>query len=267
LLGKRIVITRSAAQSELIGGELSSRGAIPVMLPLVAFVEPEDSAPLDAAIVRIEQFDWILFTSAQAVRAVMKRSNELMKPLLRAGSKLHVAAVGPVTAAVARQAGFHVEFIAETHNGEALANELGKRLEGTRVFLPRSDRANPGLPPALKGHGAEVTEVVAYRTLRPAEIDQRKLRQVADGEADGVLFFSPSAVQHFTQLFGAGQWRAMQDRLCITAVGPVTAHALREAGVTRMVVAGDTTAAAVVEAIELHFTGAVNEAQAGAKRT
>jgi len=266
LAGKRIVITRSAAQSEAIGRELSARGAIPVMLPLVAFADPEDFAPLDAAIAQIEQFDWIIFTSAQAVRAVMKRSNELKKPLIRTGSNVQVASVGPVTAEAARQAGFPAEYVAETHTGAALAKELGKRLRGTRVFLPRSDRANPDLPPALKGCGAEVTEVIAYRTLRPSEIDQRNLRNIASGEADAVLFFSPSSVQNFIELFGSEQLRAMQDKLSITAVGPVTAKALREAGVARIVVAGDTTAAAVVEALEVYFAGAVNQAQAGAKR-
>jgi len=266
LVGKRIVITRSAAQSETIGTELSARGAIPVMLPLVAFADPKDFAPLDAAIAQIEQFDWIIFTSVQAVRAVMKRSNELRKPLIRTGSKVQVASVGPVTAEAGRQAGFPVEYMAETHTGAALAKELGKRLEGKRIFLPRSDRANPNLPPALERYGAEVTEVIAYRTLRPTEIDQRNLKNIADGEADAVLFFSPSAVQHFIELLGGEQLRAMQDRLSITAVGPVTAKALRETGVTRIVVAGDTTAAAVVEALEVYFAGAVNQAQAGAKR-
>src|SRR5258708_37620933 len=137
------------------------------MLPLVAFADPEDFAPLDAAIAQIEQFDWIIFTSAQAVRAVLNRSIALKKPLIRAGSKVQVASVGPVTAEAARQAGFPVEYIAETHTGAALAKELGERLRGTRVFLPRSNRANPDLPPALERYGAEVTEVIAYRTLRP----------------------------------------------------------------------------------------------------
>ena len=237
-----------------------------MMLPLVAFADPEDFAPLDAAIAQIEQFDWIIFTSAQAVCAVMKRSNELKKPLIGTGSNVQVASVGPVTAEAARQAGFPAEYVAETHTGAALAKELGKRLRGTRVFLPRSDRANPDLPPALKGCGAEVTEVIAYRTLRPSEIDQRNLRNIASGEADAVLFFSPSSVQNFIELFGSEQLRAMQDKLSITAVGPVTAKALREAGVARIVVAGDTTAAAVVEALEVYFVGAVNQAQAGAKR-
>ena len=265
LVGKRIVITRSAAQSEAIGRELSARGAIPVMLPLVAFADPKDFAPLDAAIAHIEQFDWIIFTSAQAVRAVMKRGNALKKPLIRTGSKVQVASVGPVTAEAARQAGFPVEYMAETHTGAALAKELGKRLEGKRIFLPRSDRANPDLPPALERYGAEVTEVIAYRTLRPTEIDQRNLKNIAEGEADAVLFFSPSAVQHFIELFGSEQLRAMQDKLSITAVGSVTASALRGAGVSHAVVAADTTAAAVIEALEEHFAGAAKAAPAGMK--
>ncbi len=266
LAGKRIVITRAAAQSEALARELIVRGAIPVVLPLVSFAEAEDSTPLDAAIAEIQQFDWMMLTSAQAVRAVIKRGEELKLSLNHAENKLQIACVGPVTAEEARRAGLRVEYVAETHTGAALAEELGKRLKGAKVFLPRSDRANPDLPPALKRHGALVTEVIAYRTLRPTAIDERNLRQVADGAADAVLFFSPSAVQHFAELFGGQQLRALQDKLAITAVGPVTANALREAGVQRTVLAGDTTATAVVEALEKHFAGTVKQAQAGAKR-
>ena len=266
LAGKRIVITRAAAQSEALARELIVRGAIPVVLPLVSFAEPQDSAPLDAAIAEIQQFDWMMLTSAQAVRAVIKRGEELKLSLNHADNKLRIACVGPVTTEEARRAGLRVEYVAETHTGAALAEELGKRLKGAKVFLPRSDRANPDLPPALKRHGALVTEVIAYRTLRPTAIDERNLRQVADGAADAVLFFSPSAVQHFAELFGGQQLRALQDKLAITAVGPVTANALREAGVQRTVLAGDTTATAVVEALEKHFAGTVKQAQAGAKK-
>ncbi|HEV1994577.1 MAG TPA: uroporphyrinogen-III synthase [Candidatus Acidoferrum sp.] len=266
LAGKRIVITRSAAQSEALARELSARGAIPVVLPLVSFADPEDFAPLDAAIAEIQRFDWMILTSAQAVRAVVKRGEELKLSLIRSESKLRIAAVGPVTAEAARQAGLPVEYAAETHTGAALAEELGNRLQGAKVFLPRSDRANPDLPPALKRHGAHVTEVIAYRTLRATDVDQRKLGQIAAGAADAVLFFSPSAVQYFAALFGGEQLHALQDKLAITAVGPVTANALREAGIRRTVLAADTTAVAVVEALEEHFAGTVKQAQAGAKK-
>jgi uroporphyrinogen III methyltransferase/synthase len=242
------------------------RGAIPVVLPLVAFADPEDFAPLDKAIAEIQQFDWIIFTSAQAVRAVVKRSEDLKRSLIYSRSKLRIASVGPVTAEAARQAGLAVQYVAETHSGAALAEELKDQLHGANVFLPRSDRANPDLPRALKRHGAQFTEVIAYRTLRPTDPEQRNLGQIAEGTADAVLFFSPSAVQYFAELFGSDQLRALQDKLAITAVGPVTANALRVAGVGRIVLAGDTTAAAVVEALEEHFAGTVKQSPAGAKR-
>jgi uroporphyrinogen-III synthase len=134
------------------------------------------------------------------------------------------------------------------------------------VFLPRSDRANPDLPVALRRHGAHVTEVIAYRTMRPSEINKSNLSRIAAGEADAVLFFSPTAVQHFEKLLGSGRLSTLEHRLAITAVGPVTAHALQEAGVRRMVVAVDTTTQAVVETLEKYFAGTLQQSSAGAKR-
>lgn len=266
LAGKRIVITRSAVQSDAIARELTARGAIPVVLPLVSFAEPEDFAPLDAAIMDIQRFDWMILTSAQAVRSVAKRCRDLKREIVGAKCKLRIACVGPVTAEAARQAGLPVEHVAETHSGAGLAEEMGSKLAGAKVLLPRSDRANPDLPVALKRHGAEVSEVIAYRTLRPSAVDEKNLSQIANGETDAILFFSPSAVQHFAELLGGEQLRVLQDRLAITAVGPVTANALRQAGVSRAVVAADTTGAAVIEALEKHFEGARKSAPAGVKQ-
>ena len=266
LAGKRIVITRAAAQSDALARELSGRGAIPVVVPLVSFAEPEDFAPLDKALARLEQFDWMILTSAQAARTLARRAEDLQRPLKRLGSKPLVACVGPVTAEVARKANLRVELVAGTHNGLALAEELRSRLAGAKVFLPRSDRANPDLPIALERHGAQVTEVIAYRTLPPAEVDRSNLKSVADGDTDAVLFFSPSAVHHFVELLGAERLKLLQDKLAITAVGPVTARALREAGILRALIAEDTTAASVIEALEKHFAGRLKAAPAGVKR-
>jgi len=265
LAGKRIVITRAAAQSEALARELFTRSAIPVMLPLVAFGEPDDFAPLDRAIEELQQFDWLVLTSAQTVQALTQRAEDLEKRLSQTGSNLRVACVGPVTADSARKASLSVQYVAVTHNGVALANELGNRLQGAKVLLPRSDRANPDLPAALQRHGAQVTEVIAYRTLRPASADQDEFQKVLNGQTDAILFFSPSAVQHFAEEVGAPQLRVLQNKLVIAAVGPVTAKALKEAGVERVLVSADTTTAAVVEALEKHFAAA-KAAPAGAKR-
>jgi len=266
LKGKRIIITRAAAQSEVLAKQLSALGALPALLPLVAFAEPEDFAPLDEAIAQVEHFDWLIFTSGQAVRAVVGRSKQLNAALERRGSKLQIATVGPASAEAVRQAGLPVEYVSNIHNGVALAHELAERLQGRTVLLPRSDRANPDLPAALKAHGAHITEVVAYRTLQPSDVDKLNLGRVSAGEADAILFFSPSAVQHYAQLASGEQFRKLQDRVVITAVGPVTANALREAGVERMVVAADTTAASVIQVLEQHFASATRPSTAGVKR-
>ena len=250
------MITRVAAQSENLARELSARGATPVVFPLVSFAEPDDFAPLDRAIAEVRKFDWLILTSAQAVRAVVERATDLQQPLMRTEGRLRVACVGPVTADSARKADLPVEYVAVTHNAVALANELGSKLQGAKVLLPRSDRANPDLPRALTRFGAQVTEVIAYRTLRPAETNQDELKRIVNGQADAILFFSPSAIQHFAGLVGARQLQQIQGKLAITAVGPVTANALREAGVQRAVVAQDTTAVSVLEALEEHFAAA-----------
>jgi uroporphyrinogen-III synthase len=266
LAGKRIVITRAAQRSEAIARELSALGAVPVLLPLVEFEEPGDFSALDGALSQAEQFGWIIFTSGQAVRAVAARSERLGNPLSQAASKSRIAAVGPVSAEAVRQVGLPVEYVAKNHNGVALANELGERLRQQRVLLPRSDRANPELPAALRWHGAQVTEVIAYRNLIPGEVDKQDLGKIAGGEADAILFFSPSAVQHFGELLGSEKLHALQEQIAITAVGPVTANALRLAKVERMVVAADTTVAAVLMALGEHFAEMAQHSTAGVKR-
>lgn len=264
LAGKRIVITRAAFQREELSTAIQRRGGVPIGWPLIEFSPPDDYGALDAALSQLDQFDWLIFTSGEAVRAVGRRCEKLGHRLGQASRNLNIAAVGPVTAEAAREIGLQVNYVAQNHNGLALANELGERVRGRKVLLPRSDRANPDLPAELKSFGAQLSEVIAYRTLKPKEIDREKLQTFTKGEADAILFFSPSAVQHFVELAGAGKLRSIQDMLAITAVGPVTAKALREAGVERIVVAPDTTAASVIQALERHFAAAKG-APAGAK--
>jgi uroporphyrinogen-III synthase len=266
LAGKRIVITRAAAQCEALSNELSARGAIPVVLPLISFGEPQDFGQLDEAIRGLARFDWIILTSAQALRALATRSGSIGRALIQKGGKPQVATVGPVSAEAAEAAGFEVEHVAHIHNGVALAEELGERLRDRTVLLPRSDRANPDLPAALKRYGARVTEVIAYRTLYPADIDQRNLQKVAKGKAEAILFFSPSAVQHFAELVGSEPLSALENRVAMMAVGPVTAGALRKIGVRRILTSEDTSAESVLAVLERHFAGELNRSHAGAKQ-
>jgi uroporphyrinogen-III synthase len=253
LSGKRAVITRAARQSVELVENLGKLGAVPILLPLVAFSAPEDYGPMDTALDRLEEFDWIIFTSENAVRAVVKRAEVRGNLRNVAGRRSRAAAVGPTTAAAAERAGFFVDYQAQTHSGAALANELGEKLRGQTVFLPRSDRANPDLPQLLRNYGAEVTEVVAYRTVTPVNLDQDKIAAIVNGEVEAILFFSPTAVEHFVGVVGQEKLRDLQNHLAITAVGPITANALRQLGVDTLLVAEDTTADAVIATLEKHF--------------
>lgn len=255
LASKRVVITRGALQSSKLFEKLLERQAIPRSLPLVAFSPPVDDSPLDSALSRWQkqEFDWVLFTSANAVHSVVSRSATLGLSLDRPGDLSSVAAVGPATAEAVAEAGLVVDYVAKTHLGVAMAQELAPRLHDKAVFLPRSDRANPDLPQALQRIGAKVTEVIAYRTLAPTDVDRERVREIANGEADAVLFFSPTAVHNFADLLGKKFLINLQNKIALTAVGPVTSAALREYGIQRIIMAADTTTNAVIDALESYF--------------
>jgi uroporphyrinogen-III synthase len=267
LASKRIVITRAVAQSSELFAKLLQRGAIPTSLPLVSFSAPQDYAALDAALRRWREFDWVLFTSANAVQSVVSRSTILDIALDRVAGRPRVAAVGPATKEEATKSALRVDHVAKTHLGSALAEELASQLRNKNVFLPRSDRANPDLPASLKQLGAKLTEVIAYHTLPPSDVDRDRAARVVGAEADAALFFSPSAVHNLAGLIGKEVLTGLQNRIVIAAVGPVTTAALREYGIQRIVTAADTTTNAVIDALESNFgtTPTANQPLAGAK--
>jgi len=253
LAGKRVVVTRAVQQSSELFERLTALGAIALALPLVSFAPPEDSSALDSALRQLHAFDWILYTSANTVQAVASLGEALGISPGGAAERQQVAAVGPATRDAAERAGFHVAYVAKTHLGVGLAQELGDRLRNKSVFLPRSDRANPDLPAALRKLGAKVTEVVAYRTLPPTDTDKNAVATAINQQTQAVIFFSPSAVHTLIDLLGRDSLSAIQNRVALAAVGPVTAQALHEVGVNNVIVAQDTTSAAVVEALQSHF--------------
>jgi uroporphyrinogen-III synthase len=219
---------------------------------------------MDAALKEIASFDWVLFTSANAVSAVERRAEQLGLRLDATEKLPWAAAVGPATSDAAEGAGFAVEYVAADHSGAGLARELGTELRGKKVLLPRSDRANPELPAALRKSGAVVTEVVAYRNLPPSTTDRGKVQDSVSGGVDAVLFYSPSAVRNFVELAGRERLAGLQGRAVMVAIGHATAAALSSAGIQRIARAADTTTKAVVEALEGHLARTKRRSAVGA---
>jgi uroporphyrinogen III methyltransferase / synthase len=266
MVGKRIVITRAAEQSDSLADALRQEGALPRLLPLVRFAPPEDFAAMDSSLRNLQQFEWLFLTSQNAVRAIVERCEFLGIRVADSAPGLRIAAVGPVTAQAAEKSGLHVAHVASQHNGVALATELAAEVKGRRILLPRTDRANPDLLEVLKNLGAQVTSVVAYRTLLASGIDAASLEALTRGDADAILFFSPSAVHLLRELLGDTSFRDLSASMVFVAIGPVTAAALRDAGIHRIIASADTTIAAALESLAKCFSEAAQHAAPGVKR-
>jgi uroporphyrinogen-III synthase len=266
LAGKRVVVTRALEQSQSLVEALRESGAEPVLLPLVAFGPSDNPAELDACLKNGAQFDWVFFTSQNALRAVQQRCTALELPLQQVFAGVKIAAVGPATAEVVHAAGLSVNYVSRIHNGVAMAEELASQLQGKCVFLPRSDRANPELIAVLKRHGAQITPVVAYKTVSPISDSPETQESLLRGSADAILFFSPSAVHHLRDLLGAQQFGDLSRQSIFVAIGPVSENALKAEGVGRILQAADTTVAAVVATLAEYFAKAGRHQPAGAKQ-
>jgi uroporphyrinogen-III synthase len=266
LAGKRVVVTRALEQSQSLADALRAAGAEPVLLPLVAFAPPDNPAELDACLKNSARFDWVIFTSQNAVRAVRQRCEVLDLPLAQAFAGVKIAAVGPATAEAVTSAGLSVNFISRIHTGVALAEELSADAQKKRVFLPRSDRANPDLIEVLNLHGWQVTPVVAYRTVSPdSDLPWAQESLLCVG-ADAILFFSPSAAHHLRDLLGPQRFRELSHQAIFVAIGPVSEKALKAEGVDRILQAADTTVAATVAVLADYFAKAGQQQPAGAKQ-
>jgi uroporphyrinogen-III synthase len=250
LAGKRVVVTRAAEQAGDLVRMLEENGAEVLLVPSVTFAEVEDKHPLDAAILSLFRFDWLLLTSQNAARFFAARCRDLGIDLsVMAGAPPSVAAVGPATADAARQEGLVVKFVASRNTGEGLAQELREHVLGKKVLLPRSDHAAADLPAALSRAGAQLTDVVAYRTLAVHDAAAKELEQIRQAGADVITFASPSAFHLFVEQIGADALRRLSGRIVLAAIGPVTAKAIQQAGFVAEIVAEDSSAAGLVAAI------------------
>jgi len=265
LHGKRVVITRAKEQSEDLFRGLLALDAVPICAPLIRFAPADASGPLDVALRNLDDFDWLFLTSQNALRFVLERARVLGISLTQQATAIRVAAVAPVTAAAAEKAGLAVSYVSMKHQGIGLAEELGPQLQGRRVLLPRSDKADRELPEALRKVGAEVVDLIAYHTLE-TQTEENKLPDIVrQGEMDAIVFYSPSAVHRFLDILRSEQTEMAKRKTLFVAIGPVTAAALRESGVKRIAQAADTATGAVLEALSGAFGSAAPKTSAGAK--
>lgn len=234
LAGRRIVVTRPEAKP--LVDELVALGAEVTLVPLIEIRPADDRRALEDALARLETYDWLILTSVNTVAALGDSLHVGLSPRVR------VAAIGPVTADAIRERGIEPAFVA-TRASEDIAGGLG-RIEGSRVLLPQADIADPHLADELRGKGAEVDAVIAYRTVlvEPPMWGILPLRI-----ADAVVLASGSACRSLAAAGGAG------EGVLLVCIGPKTAKVAREVGLKVGLVADETTSDGIIRTLVTHF--------------
>lgn len=228
LSGRTIVVTRAAEQGRRLTERLAALGADVVELPLIDVVDPEDGgAALRDAIARLDEFDWIVVTSANGatrlVHALRSRTatGTMGAAVDTAGSRPRIAAIGAATDA-ALGPDHRADLVADRSIAEGLVDALA-RVPPARALVVQGDRARTTLVDGLRELGWQVERVIAYRTVpaRPrADVLERAL------SADAVTFASGSTVRSFVEAVGA----ANRHPAVVVSIGPETTAAADCAG-------------------------------------
>jgi uroporphyrinogen III methyltransferase / synthase len=248
LRGLRIVVTRPRSQSGPFVRELEALGAEVLLLPTIRVGEAADPEPLRRAAARAGSFDWIVFTSANAVARFWAALREAGLDS-RSLEGVSLCAIGPASAAAVAREGGRVALVPEEHVAEAVVEALAAAgdLRGRRILFPRAAAARAVVPAELRRLGAEVTEVEAYRTMPDRRGGAELAERLRSGEVDVITFTSSSAVRNFVAAAGAGVGDAT-----VASIGPVTSATVRELGLPLHVEARSYTVAGLVRAICEH---------------
>lgn len=229
LAGRRILVTRAAHQSGKLSAGLRALGAEPVEVPLLEIQPPVSFGPLDRALRSLADYDWLLFTSANTVRAVAARTRELGVGL--ASSPAKVAAVGATTADTLTNEGLTVSLVPERYVAEGLIEALSTpgELAGRRILLARAAVARDVIPDALRAAGAHVDVVDAYRNVLP-ENAAELLRDALAQHVAAALFTSSSTAEHLAEAARLAGITFPLAGVLAVSIGPITSTTLRDLG-------------------------------------
>jgi uroporphyrinogen-III synthase len=226
LQGRRILVTRATHQAGTLSKGLRAAGYEPVEVPVLEIRPPENLRPLNAAIGALASYDWLIFTSANTVRALTDRATELQL-LLAVPQTAQIAAIGSSTAQALRAANLSVSFIPENYVVESLIAGLQGNWAGKRVLLARAVTARDVIPDALRAAGATVDVVDAYRNVLPEDAPE-KLRLALTAPIHAATFTSSSSVTHLADAAAKAGIPFPLPQVPAVSIGPVTSRTLRD---------------------------------------
>jgi uroporphyrinogen III methyltransferase/synthase len=257
LFGKRIVVTRSREQAGELIDMLEERGAEAIPAPTIRIAPPEDLEALDRAAAQAGTFDWLIFTSANAVDWFMERLIAVSD--IRELKGVRICTVGAATAARLTRYGIRVDLTPAEFRAELVVETLSGagEIRGRRFLLPRADLARDMLGEELRALGGDVVDVIAYRTTLGGperDSDHDIYRMLLDRQIDAITFTSASTVRNFVQILGRDQAADLLRTTVVASIGPVTAEAAQQLDITTTVMPDRYTIPDLVDALVAHFT-------------
>ncbi|MCX8053377.1 MAG: uroporphyrinogen-III C-methyltransferase [Armatimonadetes bacterium] len=250
LFGKKVLVTRSRDQAGVLSEALREQGAEPIEFPVIRICPPSSFDEVDAALDRVAEYDWLLFTSANGVGSVIDRLAELGRDVRSlAGPK--IGAIGPATADSLARLGLKVDYVPSKFVAEAVVDEFPENPVGKRILILRAEEAREILPERLAELGASVDVVAVYRTDIESSDTVRVKEMLSSGEIDIITFTSSSTVANFVKLIGESGAVCLPDKVKIACIGPITARAVEECGLRPDIVAEEYTIRGLVAAIRV----------------
>lgn len=240
LFGQRIGIARAEEQFVDVLDRGTELGVELVPMPVIDILPPTDWTEVDAVLDRIAEFDWIVFTSVNGVRAFLDRLWARGGDGRRLG-RARLAAIGPATAEELRRFHLRADLVPTAYRAEDLAAALAPYVSGCRVLWARASRGRDVLPTALTAAGATVEQSVVYRNVDVESWDPAVLERIGRGDLDWIALSSPSIARQVSTLVPTEQRSKLGREIRIAAISPVTAEAAREVGLPVNVVANEFT--------------------------
>jgi len=255
LAGKRVVVTRARAQAGALAERIEDLGGEVIEFPTIDIQPCENFAAIDAAVAKIESYDWLFFTSVNSIEPFLARIRQVGKDK-NALTKLQIGAIGSETAKELTTAGMECCLVPERFQAEGILEAVNaESMRGKRVLIPRAAEAREVLPETLRAWGASVDVVSAYRTVVPATAVAPLVDLLKQSRIDVITFTSSSTVRNFVRLFGNRQLGEISDGAVIACIGPITAQTVAEVGGQVAITAREFTITGLVDAIVAHFTG------------
>jgi len=254
LFGKTVVVTRTREQASDLVSRLSALGAECLEFPTIRVVPPQDWAPLDSAIDRLDTYDWLVLTSVNGVSFFFDRLYGRGQDV-RALKDIRTATIGPATAKRLRDFGLNSDIVPETFRAESIIEAFkDEDMGGKRVLLPRAKEARPLLPIEVRKMGALVDEIPAYQTEQVRDNVDELLGLLEKGAIDIVTFTSSSTVRNFKACLPPERFEPLIGGIKTASIGPITSDTARELGFNVDMEATEYTIPGLCQAILGYYT-------------